>query len=185
MDSENNLDPRRDEEASKEVLNRIVYAAGRTVIEQGDTGMRAYFIESGRVEVIVEDPPHQLKVTELGAGDIFGEMSLLSNDTRTATVKAVKATTVTVISHEDLQERIEKIDDKLLKALIKVLVKRLQDTTQGQMHQYKSLSEFQGRITGMVDRVQAGIDMDDRDAFRSEIEPLLDQMQAVFDKYQD
>lgn len=178
--------PRKSKTAKnkQDILKRVVFTAGRTVIEQGDVDARAYFIESGKVEVIVEDQPHQLKITELGAGEVFGEMTLVDRGTRTATVRAVETTTVTVISHADLKHRIDSIDDIMLKALIKILIRRLQDTTRGQMDQYKSLSEFQERITGMVDRIQEGITQDKRDAFRKEIEPLLDQMQEVFDKYQ-
>ena len=47
------------------------------------------------------------------------------------------------------------------------------------------LSEFQDRVTGMVDKAHVGVDSKKRDAFRKEVEPLLADLQAVLDRYQE
>ena len=167
----------------KDILNRVVFQAGRKIVEQGDTGMRAYFIEKGRVEVVVDDRNHHLKVAELGPGEVFGEMTLMNGAARTATVRAKEATTVVVLSHSDLLERIDKISDRVLKALMKVTIQRLEDTTRGQMDQFKTMTDFDGGIESIVDRVQMEVSDDRRNDFRNDVQPLLDQVHAVFKKY--
>ncbi|HTA44044.1 MAG TPA: ABC transporter transmembrane domain-containing protein [Bryobacteraceae bacterium] len=60
---------------------------GYQIILQGDAGDRLYIIARGTVEVL-RDNAKQL-LAKLGDGDYFGEMALLSNEPRNATVRAV------------------------------------------------------------------------------------------------
>jgi CRP/FNR family transcriptional regulator, cyclic AMP receptor protein len=180
------LNPREDKKHKQnpKVLNREVFYRGDNIIDQGDEGFRAYYIEKGRVEVLAKREGHELKIAELGPGDIFGEMSLINNEPRSATVRAMEDVTLTVISRDEVEGKIKRIDDKAIRALINVLCDRLRDTTHGQMEQYMSLADFQDRVTGIVDRAHDGIDESKRAAFRTEVEPLLADLQFVLDRYQ-
>lgn len=169
--------------SQKRVLSRETYHAGTDIIRQGDDGFRAYLLESGKAEVIVTDGPHELKVSELGPGDIIGEMALIIPGPRSATVRAKTECIATVISQEDMNKKIGQITDPATKSIIRILVQRLRETTQGHIKQYTSLADFQDRITGVVDRVQLGVTREKREEFRAEIEPLLDQINEVLDRY--
>jgi CRP-like cAMP-binding protein len=66
------------------------FKAGELVVEEGHTGNGLYVVVSGNVEVIKgleTDRPQVLN--HLGAGDVFGEMALLGEWPRTASVRAV------------------------------------------------------------------------------------------------
>jgi CRP-like cAMP-binding protein len=66
------------------------FKPGELVVEEGHTGNGLYVVVSGNVEVIKgleTDQPQVLN--NLGAGDVFGEMALLGEWPRTATVRAV------------------------------------------------------------------------------------------------
>ncbi|MGN6378152.1 MAG: MFS transporter [Gaiellales bacterium] len=76
-------------EATLEQLSRqleaVQAAAGCEVIHQGDHGDRVYLVETGRLEVDVDGQAG----ADLEAGDVFGEIALLEDVPRTATVRAV------------------------------------------------------------------------------------------------
>jgi len=73
------------------------FKAGDIVFRQGDYPDRLYVVGSGEVEVIREVPGEEAMVlTRLGKDEFFGEIGILSDTPRTATVRAV--TDVDVLS---------------------------------------------------------------------------------------
>jgi MFS family permease len=71
-------------------------AAGAAVVRAGDVGDRFYIVESGTVGVGLEQGEKQS-----GAGDYFGEIALLRDVPRTATVTAVTATRLYALERAD------------------------------------------------------------------------------------
>ena len=69
---------------------RKKFGPGELIVEEGHTGNGLYLIVSGNVEAVKGlGTEHQQIVNKLGAGDVFGEMALLGEWPRTATVRAV------------------------------------------------------------------------------------------------
>jgi CPA1 family monovalent cation:H+ antiporter len=66
------------------MLKPYVTIPSETVITKGETGSEMYFISSGCLQVELED-----QNVQLGSGDIFGEIALLSEVPRTANVKSL------------------------------------------------------------------------------------------------
>lgn len=170
--------------SNNSIVNREVYYNGDVIIHQGDEGYRAYYIERGQVAIFVNEGGHDLKIAELGPGDLFGEMALINNAPRSATVKAVTETSVCAISREEIDAKVKGIKDKAMRALIRILANRLRNTTQGQMEHFRNTSTFLERITDMVDQMSENMEGARREKFRSDITPLLHDLGKVLERYQ-
>src|SRR5262249_11591045 len=71
-------------------LREESFAAGDVVIRQGDEGERFYVVQEGRLRVVQSDPDGTTRtVAELGPGDFFGELALLTAAPRNASVLAL------------------------------------------------------------------------------------------------
>ena len=69
---------------------RKKFGPGELIVEEGHTGNGLYLIVSGNVEAVKGlGTEQQHIVNKLGAGEVFGEMALLGEWPRTATVRAV------------------------------------------------------------------------------------------------
>jgi CRP-like cAMP-binding protein len=85
------------------LLTRLVSlsaAAGRTIVRQGAPGDRFYVIRAGEVDVVRDGRV----VRTLGPGDAFGEVALLLDVPRTATVRATAPTELLALSAQDFRD---------------------------------------------------------------------------------
>jgi small-conductance mechanosensitive channel len=100
------LSPLSQDEQRKlvETVGIKTYAAGECPVRQGDAGDSFYIIKKGSVDVIVEKAPGEdLVVATLGAGNFFGEMSLLTGAVRTATIRVKDDAEFVVIDRESFR----------------------------------------------------------------------------------
>jgi MFS family permease len=77
-------------------------APGTTIVREGETGKHFYVVEEGKVEVVRKGRG----VATLGPGGYFGEIALLRNVPRTATVVAKEPTKLLVLQREDFLEEL-------------------------------------------------------------------------------
>lgn len=80
---------------------RLTYSAQEALFEQGDIGDSAYIIIGGEADVIVNTPGGPLVVATLKQNEIVGEIAILCDVPRTATVRA-KTDLITLRINKDL-----------------------------------------------------------------------------------
>lgn len=67
---------------------RVVFESGHVLFHQGDDGDAAYAIISGTAEILVESRNGLIPINRSGPGEIVGELAIVCEVPRTATVKA-------------------------------------------------------------------------------------------------
>ncbi len=85
-----------------DVMQRAHFAQGEIIIRQGDVADCFYLIESGQVEIIKEVPGNASECLRLcSAGETFGEVGILANAPRSATVRSLTAVDVLKFSRQN------------------------------------------------------------------------------------
>jgi hypothetical protein len=102
------------------------YEAGEVIIRENDLGETAYVIGEGQVEVTKELNGRSVHLAYLGAGDCFGEMSMIDEKPRSATVTAVTETVVSEIGRDEFFNSFQS-DPGVALTLLKVLLERLRE----------------------------------------------------------
>lgn len=87
--------------ASHRLFEVETYSPGDVIVRQGEPGACAYFIQAGQVEVVRKEQEQEKVIATLGTDDYFGEMALLSDEPRNATVRAVKETRVAALGKDN------------------------------------------------------------------------------------
>jgi CRP-like cAMP-binding protein len=103
-----------------EALEEIDVAAGTCLFRAGEPGNRMYIIVFGKVQVHLEDSV----LNVLGEGDIFGEMSLLDSQPRTASVSTVEDSRLLQLSQETLYELMSD-HSEVMRGIIRFLTSQL------------------------------------------------------------
>ncbi len=95
--------------ALAEQLDFVRFNAGSTVFELGDPGDSLYVISSGQVEVFFKNDTGEKIVLEIATrGDFFGELSLLDQSGRSASVMAIEDTETLRLTRADLETYLRK-----------------------------------------------------------------------------
>ena len=107
-------------------FDREVFAGGQHIFEYGDEGDCAYLVEEGVVEVFVVEQGKERHIKLMGKGELFGEVSLIDRQPRTATVRAIEKTVLVPIPRKLVDGLLEK-SDPILRHLLLVILERFRD----------------------------------------------------------
>ncbi len=102
------------------------FKPGEVIIRENTPGNNAYIIQSGKVEVSKNFGNQRVVFTILDKGSIFGEMCLVDNMPRSATVTALEETTVTILSQVNFKQSLKQ--NPAVETIFKVITNRLRET---------------------------------------------------------
>lgn len=93
----------------QEKLQPVVFQPGEIICHEGDTGDRMFIIESGEVSVLKygEDDVLPVEIATLYSGEIAGELSLLGQTMRSATLQTREQTKIWVLDYDTFQNLLQ------------------------------------------------------------------------------
>jgi CRP-like cAMP-binding protein len=108
----------------------LTFKKDETLIEQGERGVGLYIVVSGEVKIVKKTAGgDELEVAFHGSGDFFGEMAVLDNAPRSASVIAVVDTECLFLSAWDFKARM-KLHPEIAMEILPVVVKRFRETNE-------------------------------------------------------
>jgi CRP-like cAMP-binding protein len=114
--------PARSLESIARSMRERTYEPGAVIVRQGDPGLGFFLITDGRVEVSHEG--HTIR--ELGPGEFFGEMALMEERPRSATVTARDRTKCLQLVRWDFRALLKENPDLAVR-MLEVVVQRLRE----------------------------------------------------------
>ena len=136
------------------ILERKFVPQGSIIMRQGEPGNCAFLIQSGNVKVTTESGGKSLELAKLSTGQIFGEMALVFDEPRTATVEALEDSNLIVITRQTLNEKLMK-SDPTVRAIVPMLMKRIIQANNVVMNRQDSLEDLATTVTTIYQNFHA------------------------------
>jgi CRP-like cAMP-binding protein len=113
-----------------EFCTELNFKEGETLVKQGDKGVGLYIIVSGEVKIVKKTAGgDELEVARHGTGDFFGEMAVLDDAPRSASVVAVADASCLFLSAWDFKARM-KLHPEIAMEILPVVVARFRETNE-------------------------------------------------------
>jgi len=114
-------------------LTPVTLMSGEVLFEEGEPSDSLYIVISGRLRVVsrATDDQSERLVADLGHGEIVGEMGLVCDEPRSATVVAIRDTNLAKLSESGLNQLAANCAQPIYSAIIRQLASRLKNETAG------------------------------------------------------
>jgi len=127
--------------------------AGAIICQEGDPGDAVYFIVQGRVEIVKRlDDESERRLHGAGPGEYFGEMAILQEGARTATVRTVEPTTILEIDQGPFLTVLGRSPSLGVRILVS-LTTRLRDADQQSITELRQANEELTRALRQLERL--------------------------------
>jgi CRP-like cAMP-binding protein len=127
------------------------YPAGSIILREGDAGDTCYVMRSGRARITREHPDGRaITLTNVGPGEIFGELAMFGGEVRSATVETLEEVEAVAILADDLK-RLLKEHPEISVKLLGALAQKLREANERIAGQ--SFQKVSSRVAGVLVRL--------------------------------
>jgi len=159
------LTPEQIEELSSWLV-RMEFVPGQQIFEEGSSSDGLYVVARGKVEVLRSTPSGVMRIAELNSPCVFGEMSLLNNEPRSAAIRSLTRVTAGYLNQGLYEERVKEDNRTAMRISLnlgKVACERLRATTEKMLHM-----------------AELGVGSEEQDAPRRKTPPELKRLCTCF-----
>jgi len=166
------------------ILERQFIPQGHTLIKEGDYGAQAFLIQSGSVKIFTEHEGKEVVLAKLGPGQIIGEMALIFDGPRTASVRALEDCNVVVITREQFRHKLEKTD-QTVRAIVKMLCSRIIASNNTLLDRKGNVDDLKDSMRAMYRNIAATLPQTQLRTFQNTVLPHLDGFLESIESFQD
>jgi predicted acylesterase/phospholipase RssA/CRP-like cAMP-binding protein len=122
-------------------LEMFTLYGGEVLFRQGEPGDYFCIVISGRVRIVVSNERgEEIAITELGPGELVGEMAVVSSQPRTATVDAIRDSQLAKLTKAAFDHFMTRHAKPAVEMVSRKLAERLRDTTAGRIRRSRTIS---------------------------------------------
>lgn len=166
------------------ILERRFVPAGQTIIKEGEYGAQAFLIQSGQVRVSIQHEDKEMELAVLGAGQIVGEMALIFDGPRTASVQVIEDSNLIVITRAQFSEKL-KATDSTIRAVVNMLARRILDVNNTLINRKNDLDSLKQTGRVIYQNVVASLPKSQQRAFAKTVLPKLEALIESIEAFED
>ncbi len=110
-------------------LRPQLYAAGTDLFREGDAGDGMYLVDTGKIALWVDRDGERVELSQVGPGNIFGEMALIDGSPRTASATAIEDSVVIVVPKATFDLKMA-LCDPFVRDVLRLLVQNIRRVNQ-------------------------------------------------------
>ena len=170
---------------NKPVLERRFFPQGKIIVEKGEEALTAFLIQSGRARVFTIENGRKITLSELEAGDIFGETALVLDKERSASVEASTDCTVVVITRQVFKSKLAN-SDPMIRTVTKMFGERISKAN-SEVVKSKGVNvdSFIALLNQLFKDLLESMPDDKKANFKNEAFPTMNDLIQVIEKYRD
>ncbi len=153
-------------------------------MQAGEYGANAFLIQSGNVRVFVKHDDKEVTLAKLGTGQIFGEMALIFDGPRTASVEATQDCNLIVITRQQFRDKL-KSTDPTIRAVVNMLASRVLDTNNSLINKKNDLSALKETGRVIYQNIAGGLSKSQQRVFQTNVLPKLEALIEAVEAFED
>ncbi len=172
------------------ILERRFVPKAAVIMHEGEPGTCAYLVQSGVVRIITknQEDGREVELARLGAGQIFGEMALVFDAPRTASVQAAEDCNLVIITRESFRHKLRK-SDPTVKAILEMLTRRIIDSNNTLISKKSDIDDMLLTANTIYQNVLQALPKPQQRTFQNAVVPklkeFLDSVRAFRDRFDE
>lgn len=166
------------------ILDRRFVPEGAIIIKEGEMGTQAFLIQSGGVRVFVTHEDREVELARLGTGQIVGEMAMLSDGPRTASVQATEDCNLIVISRQQFVDKLGDTD-AMIRAIVQMLAKRLIEGNNVLSDKKGDVNDLATSARMIYQNIMGALPKNQQRNFQSTVLPPLEELLEAIEGFKD
>lgn len=166
------------------ILERRFAPKGQIVIREGEYGQDAYLVQSGEVSVFITKDGEEVELARLSAGQIVGEMAVVFDGPRTASVKATQDANLIVISRQQFEEKLKE-SDPTVRAIVQMLSQRIVDSNNTLLNKKSDIADLKETSRAIYQNISQKLSLNQQRNFQNTVLPHLEALLESLDTFQE
>lgn len=152
-------------------------------MREGEPGNSAYLIQSGCMQVYTSKDDQDIKLADLKVGQIFGEMALIFDEPRAASVKAVEDCNLIVITRQTLKQKLES-SDATIRVIMEMLTKRIISANNAILNKQHEIGDLRQTNQIIFDNIASNLSYTEKVRFQDTVLPKLQEFMDAVDAFE-